>query len=58
MSKVCSIRPGLRAKPERGGEVVEALTALRTVARRWSNDWSSAEDLLQDAAVRAMSAYD
>jgi RNA polymerase sigma-70 factor, ECF subfamily len=58
MSNACSIRPGPRAKKERGGEVVAALTALRTVARRWSSDWASAEDLLQDAAVRAMSAYD
>ena len=58
MSNACSIRPGPRASKERGGEVVAALSGLRTVARRWSNDWSAAEDLLQDAALRAMTAYD
>jgi RNA polymerase sigma-70 factor (ECF subfamily) len=58
MSNVCSMRPARRVTKERGAEVADALEGLRSAARRWSHDWASAEDLLQDAALKAVAAID
>ncbi len=56
MSNACSMRLAPRAEKGRGAEVAEAMTALRAVARRWSRDQAGADDLLQEAALRAMTA--
>ena len=42
----------------RAAEVLGAVATLRTAARRWSADWSAAEDLLQDTLERAFRTLD
>ena len=42
----------------RAAEVLGAVAMLRSAARRWSADWSAAEDLLQDTLERAFRTLD
>ena len=42
----------------RAAELLGAVATLRSAARRWSADWSAAEDLLQDTLERAFRTLD